>query len=189
MVFIQQDEAEVADVSIELLSKARDLADQLKVSVTGALIGSGIKGEAEKLIQYGVDEVFIIEDKRLADYTPMPYTKIMIDIIKKDTSLKDRLWKNVTRFRDGLAGSGLDMMGSDAHIIPIHTKDKASTVRLGELLLEKGIFAPGIRPPTVPKNKCRIRVSLMATHTDEHIDKALDILKGSKDEGLFYNSD
>ncbi len=83
MVFIQQDAAKVADVSIELLSKARDLADQLKVSVTGALIGSGIKGEAEKLIKYGVDEVFIIEDKRLADYTPMPYTKIMVEIIKK----------------------------------------------------------------------------------------------------------
>lgn len=83
LVFIQQDAAKVADVSIELLSKARDLADQLNVSVTGVLIGSGIKGEAEKLIQYGVDEVFIIEDKRLADYTPIPYTKIMVEIIKK----------------------------------------------------------------------------------------------------------
>ncbi|MEA1911417.1 MAG: electron transfer flavoprotein subunit alpha/FixB family protein, partial [Spirochaetota bacterium] len=83
MVFIQQDDGKVADVSIELLSKARDLADQLKVSVTGALIGSGIKNEAEKLIQYGVDEIFIIEDKRLHNYTPMPYTKIMVEIIKK----------------------------------------------------------------------------------------------------------
>ena len=83
MVFIQQDEAKVADVSIELLSKARDLADQLKTSVSGVLIGSGIKGEAGKLIQYGADEIFIIEDKRLADYTPMPYTKIMVEIIKK----------------------------------------------------------------------------------------------------------
>ena len=83
MVFIQQDDGKVADVSIELLSKARDLADQLKVSVTGALMGSSIKGEAEKLIPYGVDEIFIIDDKRLADYTPIPYTKIMIEVIKK----------------------------------------------------------------------------------------------------------
>ncbi|RKX84196.1 MAG: electron transfer flavoprotein subunit alpha, partial [Spirochaetes bacterium] len=83
MVFIQQDESKIADVSIELLSKARDLADQLKVSVSGALIGSDIKNEAEKLIQYGVDEIFIIEDKRLHDYTPMPYTKIMVEVIKK----------------------------------------------------------------------------------------------------------
>jgi electron transfer flavoprotein alpha subunit len=85
MVFIQQDDAKVADVSIELLSKARDLADQLKVSVTGVLIGSGIKEEAGKLIPYGADEIFIIEDKRLNDYTPMPYTKVMVEIIKKMT--------------------------------------------------------------------------------------------------------
>ncbi|MCK5673942.1 MAG: electron transfer flavoprotein subunit alpha, partial [Spirochaetales bacterium] len=83
MVFIQQDDGKVADVSIELLSKARDLADQLKVTVTGALMGSGMKGEAEKLIPYGVDEIFVIDDKRLADYTPIPYTKIMIEVIKK----------------------------------------------------------------------------------------------------------
>ncbi len=83
MVFIQQDNSKVADVSIELLSKARDLADQLNVSVTGAFIGDGIKGEAEKLIPYGVDEIFVVEDKRLRDYTPMPYTKIMVDIITK----------------------------------------------------------------------------------------------------------
>jgi len=83
MVFIQQDDGKVADVSVELLSKARDLADQLKVSVTGALMGSGIKGEAEKLIPYGVDEIFVIDDKRLIDYTPVPYTKIMIEVIKK----------------------------------------------------------------------------------------------------------
>ncbi len=83
MVFIQQDDGKVAEVSIELLSKARDLADQLKVSVTGTLIGSGIKGEAQKLIQYGADEIFIIDDKRLADYTPIPYTKIMVEVIKR----------------------------------------------------------------------------------------------------------
>lgn len=83
MVFIQQDDGKVADVSIELLSKARDLADQLNVTVTGAIMGSNIKSEAEKLIPYGVDEIFVIDDKRLFDYTPIPYTKIMIEVIKK----------------------------------------------------------------------------------------------------------
>ena len=83
MVFIQQDDGKVAEVSIELLSKARDLANQLKTTVTGAFIGSGIKDEAAKLIPYGVDEIFLIEDKRLKHYTPMPYTKIMVDVIKK----------------------------------------------------------------------------------------------------------
>jgi len=83
MVFIQQDDGKVAEVSVELLSKARDLADQLKTTVIGAFIGSGIKDEAAKLIPYGVDEILLIEDKRLNHYTPMPYTKIMVEVIKK----------------------------------------------------------------------------------------------------------
>ncbi|RKX79802.1 MAG: electron transfer flavoprotein subunit alpha, partial [Spirochaetes bacterium] len=48
-----------------------------------AFIGSGIKDEAAKLIPYGVDEILLIEDKRLNHYTPMPYTKIMVEVIKK----------------------------------------------------------------------------------------------------------
>ncbi|MCK5737431.1 MAG: electron transfer flavoprotein subunit alpha/FixB family protein [Spirochaetaceae bacterium] len=83
MVFIQQDDGKVAEVSVELLSKARDLADQLKASVTGVLIGSGIKDEASKLIPYGVDEILTIDDKRLSHYTPIPYTKIMVEVISK----------------------------------------------------------------------------------------------------------
>ncbi len=83
MVFIQQDDGKVAEVSIELLSKARDLADQLKTTVTGTFIGSGIKEEAAKLVPYGVDEILLIEDKRLSHYTPIPYTKIMVEVIKK----------------------------------------------------------------------------------------------------------
>jgi len=83
MVFIQQDDGKVAEVSIELLSKARDLADQLKTTVTGAFIGSGIREEASKLIPYGVDEILLVEDKRLNHYTPIPYTKIMVEVIKK----------------------------------------------------------------------------------------------------------
>lgn len=99
MVFIQQDDGKVADVSVELLSKARDLADQLNVTVTGALMGSGIKGEAEKLIPYGVDEIFVIDDKRLADYTPIPYTKVMIEVIKK-TKPQIALYGATTTGRD-----------------------------------------------------------------------------------------
>ena len=99
MVFIQQDNGIVADVSIELISKARDLADKLNVKVTGTLIGDNIKGEAEKLFQYGADEIFTIEDKRLHDYTPVPYTKIMVEVIKK-TKPQIALYGATTTGRD-----------------------------------------------------------------------------------------
>ncbi len=83
MVFIQQDDGTVSDVSIELLSKARDLASQLQVDVTGILIGDNVKSKADNLIPYGVDEIFVVEDPRLKNYTPVPYTKIMVEMIKK----------------------------------------------------------------------------------------------------------
>lgn len=82
-VFIQQDEGQIADVSIELLCKAKDLSQELGVNVSGVLIGEKIQNEAQKLISYGISEIFCIEDKRLNDYTPVPYTKIMVDLIKK----------------------------------------------------------------------------------------------------------
>jgi len=100
-----------------------------------------------------------------------------IEIMQKDKSLRKRLWHNIGRFKSALGKLGFDTMGSETQIIPILTGDISSTMRSAERLFKMGIFAPGVRPPTVPKNKCRIRTSLMATHTDEHIDRAIKAFK------------
>jgi electron transfer flavoprotein alpha subunit len=83
MVFVQQDDGKIAEVSIELISKARDLANQLKVQATAVLLGSGVQKAAESLIPYGVDRVFVVENKGLAHYTPVPYTKVLVEVIRK----------------------------------------------------------------------------------------------------------
>jgi electron transfer flavoprotein alpha subunit len=82
-VFIQQDDGKIADVSIELICKARDLADKLGAGVNSVLIGDNMKSEAEKLFQYRCDEVFLIEDPKLKLYQPVPYTKIMVEMVKR----------------------------------------------------------------------------------------------------------
>jgi electron transfer flavoprotein alpha subunit len=82
MVFIQQDDGTVADVSIELLCKARELADRLGVGVEGALLGKDLRKQAEKLLPYGVDQVNLISHDKLAHYTPLPYTRFMVELIK-----------------------------------------------------------------------------------------------------------
>jgi electron transfer flavoprotein alpha subunit len=84
-VFIQQDDGMTADVSIELICKARELANRLKVSVGGVFMGNAIREEAEKLVSYGIDEIFLIEDPRLEHYTPLPYTRAMVSMIRKHT--------------------------------------------------------------------------------------------------------
>lgn len=100
-----------------------------------------------------------------------------IEIVERDTSLRKKLWSNIEKFRNGLMELGYDIMGSETQIIPVFTGDLGVTMKFSKALFENGVFAPGIRPPTVPKAKCRIRTSLMATHTDQHIDKALEIFK------------
>jgi 7-keto-8-aminopelargonate synthetase-like enzyme len=50
-------------------------------------------------------------------------------------------------------------------------------MKFSEALLERGVFAQGIRPPTVPAGTSRLRITLMATHTREHVDQALAVFK------------
>ena len=83
MVFVQQDDGQIAEVSIELICKARELASQVKAQVSAVLVGSGLQEAAESLIPYGVDQLIVVENKGLAHYTPVPYTKVLIQIIKK----------------------------------------------------------------------------------------------------------
>ncbi|OGV64833.1 MAG: electron transfer flavoprotein subunit alpha [Lentisphaerae bacterium RIFOXYA12_FULL_48_11] len=82
-VFVQQDDGRIVDVSLELVCKARELANRLKVGVNAVLMGESMKDEAAKLLPYRCDEVFVVEDPRLKNYQPVPYTKVMVDLIKK----------------------------------------------------------------------------------------------------------
>jgi len=82
-VFIEQDGGRLADVSLELVCKARDLADQLKVKVEGVLLGGSVRGLTDTLFEYGCDTVFVAEDPRLEPFTPLPYARIIVDLIKQ----------------------------------------------------------------------------------------------------------
>jgi electron transfer flavoprotein alpha subunit len=83
MVYIQQNGGKAAEVSLELVSKARELADKLKVEVSAALFGEKVEGEVQKLASLGADKVYITEDPRLKFYTPIPYSKLMIQVIEE----------------------------------------------------------------------------------------------------------
>ena len=90
--------------------------------------------------------------------------------------LRDRLWRNTRRLLDGARSLGLDTGASQTPIVPILVGDAARAVRLSQALLDRGILAPAIRPPTVPKRASRIRLSVMASHTDEDVDRVLAAL-------------
>jgi electron transfer flavoprotein alpha subunit len=83
MVFVQQDDGQIAEVSIELICKARDLANTLQADVSAVVVGDKIQKAAESLVPYGVDHLYVVENKRLAHYTPVPYTKVVTELIRK----------------------------------------------------------------------------------------------------------
>jgi len=82
-VYIEQDGGKIADVSLELVSKAADLAKTLGVKSAGVLIGANVKDLAAKAFSYGADKVYLAEDANLKDYTTLPYSRIVADLIKE----------------------------------------------------------------------------------------------------------
>ena len=83
MVYIQQNEGKAADVSLELVSKARELADKLGAEVSATIFGEKVSGEVSRLASLGADKVYLIEDSRLKYYTPIPYSKLMIQTVSE----------------------------------------------------------------------------------------------------------
>lgn len=82
-VFVEQRDNTIQKVGIELLGKARELADALGQDVVAMLVGSNIKDKADLLIRHGADKVIVVEDKMLEEYVTEPYAKAIFSIIKK----------------------------------------------------------------------------------------------------------
>jgi 8-amino-7-oxononanoate synthase len=106
-----------------------------------------------------------------------------LDIIEHEPLLRENLWKNQERFVNGLRSLNISTGTSETPIVPVRLEDSAKALLAGEKLLEYGIYATAIRPPTVPEGAARIRTTIMATHTDKDIDYALDIFSRLKREG------
>jgi len=98
-----------------------------------------------------------------------------LDLVKKEPQRRRELRENSEQLRDGLKALGFILGDSRSQILPLMVGDATRCMQLSELLLENGVFAQGIRPPTVPVDTSRLRITLMATHTPEQINQALQI--------------
>lgn len=100
-----------------------------------------------------------------------------ISVIKNEPEIRLKLWENIRFVRERLLSLGFDLMGSEGPIIPIFVGDTKKAIGFYEKLKNGGIFAPVIRPPTVPKNTDRIRLSIQASHSKADCEKLLKALK------------
>ena len=83
-VYCEVENGVVADVSLELLTKGRKLANELKCQLEALVIGSGLKGIEGQIIPYGVDRVNIADDARLFPYTTLPHTSITVKLFEEE---------------------------------------------------------------------------------------------------------
>lgn len=108
-----------------------------------------------------------------------------IDIIKKEPQRRRALRDNSRTLREGLERMGFSLGRSGSQILPLMVGDSAKCMILAERLLQNGVFAQGIRPPSVPPGTSRLRIVPMATHTREQMEQALRAFKDAKeDHGL-----
>ena len=82
-VFIEQEAGCIAPVSLELLCKARELADRLQSRVSALLIGHRVAELAEEAIHYGADTVLLAEHEELAQYRTLPYARVAVDLARE----------------------------------------------------------------------------------------------------------
>ena len=100
-----------------------------------------------------------------------------LEIVEREPERRERLWENTRYMKRELELLGYDTGGSETPVIPIVVGDDWVCFRMVKRLHEEGVFVNPVISPAVPAGRAMLRTSYMATHTREHLDKALDALE------------
>lgn len=97
-----------------------------------------------------------------------------LSLVRRASEARTTLLRHSSSLRTGLRDLGYEVPPGDSQILPVMIGDNDRTMRLSAGLLEQGVFVQGIRPPTVSRGTARLRLTPMATHRQEHIDRVID---------------
>ncbi len=100
-----------------------------------------------------------------------------IDLVEREPERRDMLWANCRSMTKALQHLGFAPAPTESPILPLIVGDAVKCMELSERLLQRAVFAQGIRPPTVPEGTSRLRITLMATHTREQLERVFDVFK------------
>src|SRR6478672_5469331 len=98
-----------------------------------------------------------------------------VKVVRRHPELRDQLWANVRRLRDGLRQLGYVIGETESPIVPILIGDESRTIALWQRLLADGLYVNLIVPPGCPGDECVLRASCSAAHTADQIARALAI--------------
>jgi 8-amino-7-oxononanoate synthase len=97
-----------------------------------------------------------------------------LEVMRQEPWRRERLWHNTRRLAQGLRSLGYDIGPTRTPIVPVLIGPLDRTLIMWRRMYDAGVFTNPVVPPAVPQAQCRLRTSLMATHTDEQIDLCLD---------------
>ena len=104
-------------------------------------------------------------------------SRASLALVQQDTWRRQRLQELIRQFQRGADELGLPRMPSPTPIQPLLVQSSERALALSEALFEHGILVTAIRPPTVPKNTARLRITFSATHTDQHLQQLFQVLE------------
>jgi 8-amino-7-oxononanoate synthase len=99
-----------------------------------------------------------------------------LEVLQAEPERRDALWKNTRRLQDGMRALGFDTGPSETPIVPILIGPLDKTFIMWRRVFDAGIFTNPVVPPAVPPSQCRLRMSLMATHTSDQIDYCIETI-------------
>jgi glycine C-acetyltransferase/8-amino-7-oxononanoate synthase len=97
-----------------------------------------------------------------------------LDVMRSSPDLRQRLFSHAKCLKTALTHLGYTLLPSETQILPVVLGSSQRATRIADALLVKGVFAPAIRPPAVPPDTSRLRLTVMATHTETEIQQAID---------------
>ena len=97
-----------------------------------------------------------------------------LDVMRSSPNLRQRLFSHAKCLKTALTHSGYTLLPSETQILPVVLGSPQRATRIADALLAEGVFAPAIRPPAVPPDTSRLRLTVMATHTESEIQQAID---------------
>jgi 8-amino-7-oxononanoate synthase len=163
----------------------------------GAVAAAGLDGEVDVLVgtlgkALGAYGAFACCERDMAKYlvntarslifsTALPPPVVAgaiaaLDLLEEQPRRVEKLQANAGVLRDELAAAGLDPGESRTQIIPFVVGDAARAMAICEAAIERGVFAQAIRPPTVPEGTSRLRLAVMASHTQAELRRAARVL-------------
>jgi 8-amino-7-oxononanoate synthase len=172
----------------------------------GSVSAAGLSGEVDVVVgtlgkALGSYGAYVCADAETIDFlvnrarsfvfsTALPPSAVAaasaaLEVLEAEPERVERLQDNGARLRGALAAEGLATGTEPSQIVPIVVGEAERTMALCERLLERGVFAQGIRPPTVPEGSSRLRCTVMATHEPAELERAArEIAAAAREAGL-----